>query len=121
MIPWLGIGLVVAGLLLAWWAPRLGASRHWRVYGLGWPPRPLSRTGQRLMTVHLLLVAALLVAAGVSQLVPSQLAPVFTLIATVCFVVNLAVGILVTTPLLVLGVATIRPPKDAQREPPAPR
>jgi hypothetical protein len=119
MIPWLGIGLLLTGLLLAWLAPRLGASRLWRVYGLWWPPRPLSRTGQRLVTVHLLFVAVILVAAGLSQFVPSQLAQAFTLIATISFLVNLAVGMLVTTPLLILGVATIRPPKDAQREPPA--
>jgi hypothetical protein len=106
----LSVILLLAGLALALGAPRIRWQRV-RVHGPWWGYRALSRTGQVLLTIHGELLAGALIGWGISGLVPGDLGKVFTLVGGACLILNIVTLLLVTGPLMLVGVATERPPK----------
>jgi hypothetical protein len=117
---WLPVASIVLGVLLALFGPRLARSSLVKVRWLWWPPRPLSRIGQWLFTFHSETSAVILVTVGLSQLAPAPFSQTLLIACSLCFALHMVVGIFVTTPLLLFGVATVRPEEVPPRRPPSP-
>ncbi len=107
----LAVAFILVGLLLAVGAPRLARWRAFEVRGPWLHPRQLTRIGYILITIHLELLAASLVTIGVAFLAPGEVGVVLMFAGVACFVLNLAMEVLVTLPLMLVGVATERRPE----------
>lgn len=112
----LSVVLFLAGLALALGAPRIACWRGIRVHGPWRAPRALSRTGQVLFTIHGELSAGALMTWAIGAYMPGDLGGAFTLIGGTCFIVNMVMVLLVTAPLMLLGVATERPPQTPKED-----
>lgn len=113
----LSVVLLLAGLALALGAPRIARWRGIRVHGPWRHPRALSRTGQILFAIHGELSAGALIAWVIGAHMPGSVGGAFTLVGGICFIVNVVMGLLVTAPLMLLGVATVRPAKARKEDP----
>jgi hypothetical protein len=107
----LAVAFLLVGLLLAVGAPRLVRWRAFQLHGPWLHPRQLTRIGYILLTIHWELLAASFVTIGVAFLAPGEVGVVLVFAGVACYVLNLAMQVLVTLPLMLVGVATERRPE----------
>jgi hypothetical protein len=116
---WLSVATIMLGLLLALFGPRLARSPLIKVRRLWWHPLPLSRVGRWLFTFHFEAAAAVLVTLGLFQVLPAPFSGGLAIAFDACFALNMVVGLFVTAPLLLFGVAMVRPEQVPPQRPPS--